>query len=257
MQQPSPVEFWATDGHQIRGMLYFAKPKSDFLIINSATAVPQRFYHRFASYLQSQGVTVLTYDYRGIGESAPSNLRGYQAHVSDWGLKDIQAAVDYIESSHAPARIFLVGHSAGGQQAGLITRPERVAAMVTVSAQSGYWRLQGGWQKLYVWFSSYLMIPVLTRAIGYFPWGKLGAQDLPYHVALEWASWCRKPNYLLDDDNWGTKAAVKAMMSAYQDVSFRHLIPDEYEMEKLGHMGFFRKGSEALWEEVHAWLLSQ
>lgn len=277
MEPKTPVIFKAADGYALNGILYPGRSGASALIVNSATAVPQEFYRRFAVHMQARGWTVLTYDYRGMGASAPPKLRGFVAHLSDWGLKDIQAAVDFVETDVQPPQIFMVGHSAGGQQAGLITGPDRIAAMVTVSAQSGYWGLQGGWEKPKVWFYATVMIPALTRIFGYLPWRWFGGEDLPYHVALEWSAWCRSPGYLRDDmslplhrygdfrapvlaysvedDGWGTKAAVASMMSAYPNVTFEHLSPADIDLETLGHMGFFRRGSEALWDRVHEWFL--
>ena len=148
--------------------------------------------------------------------------------------------------------------------------------MATVSSQSGYWRLQGGWEKPKVWFLMTFVFPILTRVFGYFPGRYFGGEDLPFHVALEWAAWCRSPGYLLDDqslplvryrqftcptlaysiddDDWGTAQAVKSMMSAYPNVEFRHLMPTQFNLAKLGHMGFFREGSEELWDETLRWL---
>ena len=37
-----------------------------------ATAVPQKFYRRFAEFARQQGYDTLTLDYRGIGQSAPN-----------------------------------------------------------------------------------------------------------------------------------------------------------------------------------------
>lgn len=279
MDSISQVSFAASDGYLLQGTCYSAGPDKPVLILNSATAVPQGFYRRFATHMQSRGLTVLTYDYRGIGASAPKNLHGFEAHVSDWGLKDIQGAVDHVVATLKPPKIYLMGHSAGGQQAGLITNPERIDAMMTVSAQSGYWRLQGGSEKIKVLFMVTVLIPILTRLFGYFPWSRLGGEDLPYHVALEWAAWCRSPGYLrddtrlplarydqftaptraysIDDDDWGTKAAVHSMMSAYPNVTFDHLIPHDHGIKKMGHMGFFRKGSEQLWDQAAEWFTAR
>ncbi len=276
MQQVKKVPFKAADGYELCGQLFLAEVDAPFLILNGATAVPQKFYSRFATHFQSKGISVLTYDYRGIGESAPASLKGFEAHVSDWGLKDMQAAVDFIEATYRPKSLYIVGHSAGGQQVGMIENPDRITAMVTVSSQSGYWRLQGGWEKQKVWFLVTIFIPFLTRLFGYFPWRFFGGEDLPYQVALEWAAWCRSPGYLLDDkslpldrfkafyapilaysiddDDWGTRGAVHSMMSTYPNVDFQHLVPSEYGLSKLGHMGFFRRGSEALWNETLKWL---
>lgn len=276
--QSTPITIQASDGYSLHGRIFAAKPDSAVLLVGSATAVPQRYYASFASDMQSRELTVITFDYRGIGESAPSSLRGFEAGAADWGLKDLQAAVDYIDASLSPPEIFVIGHSAGGQQAGLITGPERISSMVTVSAQSGYWRLQGGHEKLKVLFAATVLMPGLTRIFGYFPWSKLGGEDLPYGVAMEWAAWCRSPGYLLDDktlplerfdsftapilaysiddDGWGTEQSVRSMMSAYPNVSFEHIVPGEHGLTKMGHFGFFRESSRHLWDDVYDWFRS-
>ncbi len=256
----------------------FEAPGSDTVVlINAATGVPRQFYKYFAAYLREHGWTALTYDYRGIGGSAPASLRDCDARMRDWALIDMPAVVDWICAELRPRRLFSIGHSFGGQGIGLIEDPQRITAVVGVSAQSGYWGVQGGAEKYRARFAVTVLIPVLTRLFGYFPWSRFAAgEDLPAGVALEWARWCRDPDYLLgdetlpleryeafdapilaysiDDDDWGTSRAVDEMMRAYPDVTRRHLVPADYGLEKLGHMGFFRPGSEAIWDEVVAWL---
>ena len=135
--------------------------------------------------------------------------------------------------------------------------------MVTLSAQSGYWGVQGGSEKYRVWLIVTVLMPLFSRLFGYFPWKSLGAgEDLPKGVALEWSRWCRSPGYLLDDeslplerykgfaapilaysiadDNWGTKQAVDNMMSAYPDVIRKHLLPAAYGIDQLGHRAFLK-----------------
>jgi predicted alpha/beta hydrolase len=149
--------------------------------------------------------------------------------------------------------------------------------MVGISAQSGYWALQGGREPARVRAIVTIIIPVLSRLVGYFPWSWFASgADLPKHAALEWADWCRQPNYLLDDeslpleryarfrspllaysiddDDWGTRRAVDAMMRAYPNVTRRHIAPADYGLPRLGHMGFFRDGSQPIWREVVEWL---
>jgi predicted alpha/beta hydrolase len=41
------------------------------VIVNSAMGVSRRYYGAFARHLAGQGMQVVTYDYRGIGGSAP------------------------------------------------------------------------------------------------------------------------------------------------------------------------------------------
>lgn len=267
----------AADGYPLAATIYPGHDGGTVVLVNSATAVPRYFYRRIAHYLQEYGWTVLTYDYRGIGGSAPRTLRGFGARISDWALLDMSATVDWIGRELSPERLFAIGHSYGGQTIGMIGNAARVDALVGVSAQSGYWGVQGGNEPAKVRFIVTVAIPVLARLVGYFPWSWFGSGvDLPKGVALEWARWCRSPNYLLDDDelpverfrsfaapvlaysidddNWGTAKAVDAMMRAYPDVTRRHIRPDDYALDRLQHMGFFREGSEPIWRETVEWL---
>lgn len=267
----------ARDGYPLAATLYGRDTSSRWIIIHGATAVGRRFYRRFAAYLADAGYQVLTYDYRGVGGSRPDQLRGFEASMRDWALLDMAGVVDWVRSQYELERLLFVGHSFGGQAAGLLDSADGVDGMITLSAQSGHWRLQGGEQKLAVAFHVYVTLPLLSAALGYMPWSWLGAsEDLPKGVALEWSRWCRHPRYLLGDaslplgryatftapvlayslgdDKWGTPAAVDAMMSAYPNLERRHVEPSAIGLRGLGHFGYFREGSEPLWRDAVAWL---
>lgn len=271
------LDLVARDGVTLRGTLFAPREgAASVAVVNSATAVPRRYYKHFATALARRGIAAVTYDYRGIGDSRPRDLRGFRASVRDWGLHDMPGVIDSVRRELSPDRVFLVGHSVGGQVAGLIDNPENVDAMVTFSSQSGYWALQGGEQKAVVFLHVHVTLPVLASTFGYMPWSRFGsAEDLPKDAALEWARWCRSPRYLLDDatlpldrykhftapvlaysfgdDKWGTAKAVDAMMTAYPNLERRHVDPREVG-QAIGHFGFFRPNASALWEEPIAWL---
>ncbi len=270
----------AADGCELAATVYGRRQAETALIVNGATGVPRHFYRAFATHLVRRNWAVLTFDYRGIGDSAPRSLRGFDAGIRDWALHDMPAAIDWVGETLSPKRVFAIGHSFGGQTLGLCENAGRIDAMVAVSAQSGYWGVQPGAERLRVGVAVNVIIPLLTRVIGYFPWRWFAsAEDLPRNVALEWARWCRQRNYLLDDtslplhrykdfeapvlaysiddDGWGSSRSVDEMMHAYVNVTRRHLIPAEYRLERLGHMGAFRRGSEGLWDEFAGWLDAQ
>lgn len=66
------------DGVMLGAQLFPAtgQPLKGKVIINPATGVLARYYHRYARFLARHGFEVLTYDYRGIGQSRPARLRG-------------------------------------------------------------------------------------------------------------------------------------------------------------------------------------
>ena len=60
----------AADGYLLAASLFLPRgAKRHAVLINSATAVPRKIYRGFAGYLAGRGCAVLTYDYRGIGDS--------------------------------------------------------------------------------------------------------------------------------------------------------------------------------------------
>src|SRR5690606_39400362 len=64
-------------------------------IVSCAMGVTQRFYSLFAQWLASQGYRAITFDYRGIGLSAPRSLRGFEVDVIGWARQDCAAAINY------------------------------------------------------------------------------------------------------------------------------------------------------------------
>jgi len=264
-------------GHALAASLFRARESKTVVLVNSATAVPRQFYRYFADYLRASGWSALTYDYRGIGGSAPGTLAGFDVRMRDWVLRDMSGVIDWVAANLAPERLYCVGHSFGGQALGMVANPEAVRAAVGVSAQSGYWGVQGGAEKLRTGIAVHTLMPLFAKTLGYFPWSKLArGEDLPGGVALEWSRWCRNRNYLLDDetlpldryqrfeapllaysiedDLWGTARAVDEMMRAYSNVTRRHIVPADYGFDALGHMGYFRRNSATLWDEAIAWL---
>jgi predicted alpha/beta hydrolase len=275
--RPETVTIPARDGYPLAGSLYRRDPPSGRVaVIHAALAVPGRFYRHFAAGLADAGYTALTWDYRGIGASKTGRLRGFQATVRDWIFSDMAGVVDWVAAELEPERIFFVGHSLGGQVAGLLDNSSAIDGMATMSAQSGHWRLQGGEQKLVSLFHLYLTLPLLSRAFGYAPWSMVGpGEDLPKDAALEWAAWCRNRLYILGDetlpleryrrftapvlaysfgdDKWGRPHSVDAMMKAYPNVERRHVEPGDVGLQRIGHVGYFKPVSLRLWEDTIAW----
>jgi predicted alpha/beta hydrolase len=273
----SDVSIPARDGYQLAGTLYRSDISAQRVaVINPAVAVPGRFYRHFAAGLANAGYTALIWDYRGIGASKTQRLRGFKATVRDWIFSDMAGVVDWVAHELQPERIFFVGHSLGGQVAGLLDNASAIDGMATMSAQSGYWRHQGGEQKIVALFHVYLTIPLLSRVCGYTPWSLVGAgEDLPKDAGLEWAGWCRKRQYILGDeslplksyqmftspvlaysfgdDKWGRPRSVDAMMGAYPNLERRHVEPADFGLARIGHVGYFKPVSLPLWQDTIAW----
>jgi predicted alpha/beta hydrolase len=268
----------ATDGRRLGARLFspIGEPRATVLI-HGATATPQRYYASFASALADNGVRVITYDYRGIGESRDGSLASFEATMTDWAQKDAAAATEAALGFAEP--LLIVGHSFGGQLLGLVDLPARVRGIVLVGAQLGYF---GHWPRprsLVYGATWRAIVPAAVATLGYVP-GALGlGVDLPGGVALEWAKWCSSPRYFLDhhedasarldavdrptlaysftDDEYAPRPAVDAFLATLpgRRVIHRRFAPRDVGARGIGHFGFFRRGvAPKLWEETFDFL---
>src|SRR3546814_11795643 len=69
-----PLQFRCADGVLLAGHLWQGGGRG-LVIINAATGVLARYYHRYAAFLAGRGFDAITYDYRGIGDSRPPRLK--------------------------------------------------------------------------------------------------------------------------------------------------------------------------------------
>jgi predicted alpha/beta hydrolase len=150
-----------------------------------------------------------------------------------------------------------------------------------VGAQSGYWGHWSGFPRLGLFALWHLGIPAVSHLLGYFPSRLLRmGEDLPAGVALEWARWGRRRDYVagaengrwragfdalraplraysFSDDHFAPRAAVQGLLSFFRNaaVEHRHLRPADVGAPRVGHWGFFREGfKETLWRESAGWL---
>lgn len=283
--QTEVLRFAAADGRPLTGTLY--APLLDnqrCVLVNGATAVKRSYYDGYARYLAAAGFTVLTYDYRGIGDSCERPVQHETGTMRQWGEADTAGAIAFL-TQHRPAhRLLVVGHSAGGQLFGLAANNRQASGLLAVSSQSGYWRLWPWPRRLVLALCWFVLMPALTRLCSRFPARRLGlgSSDLPPGVAREWARWCRHPEYIVDDaglplrryfnaydgnilaytitDDWMAPCdAVRALLAFYgaARIERQDLEPSTFGLRSLGHFGYFRSGNRALWPAGAAWLLAQ
>jgi len=269
------ITLTAKDGYRLSATLYGGRSEKAVLIL-PATGVPQGYYAKFAAWLAGHGFQVLTFDYRGIGRSLYGSVRLVEARMRDWALLDAAAAMAYLEPF---PKILLVGHSFGGQALGLLPAQERIAAALVVGSQSGYWRNWPPLGRAWMWPVTHFLLPGVAHLRGYFPGSRLGfGEDLPKGVAIEWASWCRNPTYLVgalrvedayarfvaplrayafSDDPFAPLHAVHKLLELYPNApgEVRAMAPRDLGVRRIGHFGFFREPfRDTLWPEARDWL---
>lgn len=282
----------AADGFPLRCFVWrhsggdpYSRP---VVIINNATSVLSRYYFRFAAFLFQNGFDVIAYDYRGIGESRPATLRGFDAGWVDWGHLDFDAMLRFAARSFPGQPIDVVGHSVGGYIIGFAPSNHLISRIFTVGAQCAYWPDYAAGTKFGMVMKWHVAMPLLTLLFGYFPGKKLGwLEDTPSGVVRDWAlsrrrfedTWrgaaaARYPSkqemvsqfaavtaptlaVSTTDDSFSTQPAIERLLSYYRNSPRTHLriSPQSIEEPDIGHFGFFNKKFEQkLWPVPLHWL---
>ena len=254
------------------------------VIINAATSVRCRHYSRFADYLFANDFDVITYDYRGIGESRPASLKGLEASWTDWGALDFEAMLKRAQREFPGQPVDVVAHSFGGCAAGLGASGALIRRVVTVGAQFAYWRDYAPAHRWRMFGKWHVVMPIVTRLCGYFPGKRLGwLEDTPAGVVRDWTTptpcYETRPSGRLlheatgglpfaalkakilaisiSDDPYGTIPAIERLLGYFTGSANTHLriAPEDIGEKEVGHFAFFRSAYQAtLWPIALSWL---
>jgi predicted alpha/beta hydrolase len=269
--------FWGYDGHKVG----YRKVRGT-VVINGATGFPQTFYFKLADYFTQRRYHALVYDYRGMGQSAPADLRAEAARMSDWGLLDMPAALDAAVERGEGARVVTLGHSIGGQFLGLLPNHSLAHAHVQIATSVGYWRWEAAPFRYLAWWFWRVHGPMMLAIKGYVPTGGgWSGLALPRGVYEEWRRWCLRPEHFgpdlatylsanvfneirgplltvgLTDDPIATRRTVEEINKFFPNAQreSRWYSPRDAGVKRVGHEGFFSsKHRETLWRPVVDWL---
>ena len=251
------------------------------VVLHPATAVPERLYRGFAEFLAGEGFAVVTYDYRGTGTSGvPRENRGIR--MRDWMSVDVPAVAQWTQDRFPNAPQLAVGHSIGGHALALGHGSSQLRGFVTIASHAGVTRaIPTRAERLRVAFVLRVLGPVTAQFLGYVPGRRIGlGEDMPGAAMLEWSRWSRLPRYFFDDptmdaearaagvrtdvlaigfsdDLWATPEQIDAITGhmAGAEVERRTIDPASVGVERIGHMGFFRRANrDRLWPQVSEWL---
>lgn len=259
-----------------------ARRERGLAIINPATGVAARYYRRYAEFLVDQGMAALTWDYRGVGDSRPADLRRARFRWRDWGELDFDAVAAWARARDPAGLVVAVGHSIGGFLPGFAAAAPLIDRFLSVGAQFAYWRDYAPQARAQLLLKWHVVMPLLTAALGYFPGRRLGwLEDLPAGVAFEWSfrgarmersyppadragvlarfAAVRAPILALaaTDDEYATLPAVRRGLSYYSSAERKCLLlsPEELGCDAVGHFSLFHiNRREPFWPATVSWL---
>lgn len=265
------------DGIEIAAHIF--KPETishRLLLINSATGVKQQVYFSFAQFFASEGFTVITYDYRGVGLSKPRKLRNFKASMRTWGKEDYKSVTQFITKNFAEYQKFCLGHSVGALILGMNKDSKIFDEFLFVGAQNAFIGNLKWKTKMEALIGFGCIQPLFTELFGYFPahWLRLG-ESLPKNCAYDWRTLIlnrKSINKLLsanddcskmlrqkvfviqaEDDDWLTDRGVRSLLKdtyPHLKPKFRLIKTSESEKGEIGHINFFRSYNRNLWKII-------
>jgi predicted alpha/beta hydrolase len=266
------------DGIILKGLLLLPEKPKAVIQFNCGTATKKEFYLPFLEFLAQHNYICCLWDYRGSGESAPNKLKDCTFTYSDYGLKDMPAIKEYLNSRFPQMPFLFFNHSTGGQQIGFMNNLENVVGCINFAVSTGFipnMPLRYRITSIYFFF---IFTPLSILITGYLKAKKFGyMEDLPKNVVNEWKDWCTKKDYFFDTEFYGksipegnfkkfdfpihtiwtiddtisneknTNNFWKHIKSS-KPITFTSLIPKDLGVKSIGHFGLFKKNmKEKLW----------
>jgi predicted alpha/beta hydrolase len=281
------VRIPATDGLALAASVFRTRQDEvqGTMIVAGAVGNVRGNYAEFGRAMAERGWNVVTFDYRGIGESQRAARRAADFSMMDWGEKDLAGMIAWARSHLPSPRLVLIGHSIGGQIAALAPNHDDLDALVGVAAQRGYWRYWPGLNKYLVYGFFGVFVPLAVKLRGFLPLRWAGLESLPAAAARDWSRWGLAHDYLdadrkslkkrfesfrapilamsfSDDPSLAPRTAVDALFAEHYVpalVTRWHLEPSDFGVSRLGHSGFFQPNicPGSLWQATLDWILAR
>ena len=249
-------------------------------VCTPAMGVRAAFYEPLAYNLCANGLNVVTADLRGLGESSVRVGRGTDFGYHEMLTHDWPAIVDAVRDRFPRNRIFLVGHSLGGQLNVLYAslHPQRIDGLVLVASCSVFYK---GWRfpaNLGIWLGTQTA-RLLAVLLGYFPGRLIGFGGTAARTVIrDWAHNARTGRYDLVNsphdfdtrlkhlrrpvlavsiagDGFAPPRALVNLCRKFPDAPLTHWLvqPGELESEGLDHFGWVRH-SGPIAARIGAWV---
>lgn len=268
------ITFPADDGYELHGRWFEpAGEARGVVLIVPAMATTAAYYATFASWLRDRGFAVMTFDYRGYGESLDGPMRQVKNDLVRWAL-DARDALDHAHVRAEGLPVTWLGHSLGGQVLAFADHTKADRA-ISVAAGTGYWKHNSPSARRKAPLLWKVIAPTAMAVAGYFPGKRLRILgDLPANVMRQWARWCMDPDYLLGelpemrerfaavdipmaslsftDDELMSATSISTLDALHASVDTTHMryTPQQLGVDRMGHFGFFRHNQVDLWDEL-------
>ncbi|MFE9358453.1 alpha/beta hydrolase family protein [Streptomyces olivaceoviridis] len=183
------------------------------VVLLPAMGMSARNYLPLVRALHRQGMTVVTTDLRGQGESVPVPARGVRFGYREIVEHDIGAVLDVVDAAYPTAPRLLLGHSLGGQlglvHCGLF-QPPHLDGVVLVASGSAWYRALG--RNGARWLVRGQLSAAGAGMLGYWPGDRFGfGGRQPARLMRDWARQMRTGRYTVPGARADYERALRAV----------------------------------------------
>lgn len=253
------------------------------IICFPAMGVNAKYYRFFACSLVKGGMNVITADLRGIGSSSVRASRKTNFGYFEMVHYDWPAIVKAIKKKYPKNKIFLLGHSLGGQLTSLYLSYQKnceIAGLVLITANSVYYKGYGFPDCIKVLAGTNLAY-LISLFMGYLPGHKFGFGGLEAkNVIRDWSRQGRTGKYEIlksslnydsllselnlpvisfsfEGDFFAPFGAVQHLFGKMKNASVTHihLQPEDYNLNKNYHFSWSKR-PDFIISKIMGWMES-
>lgn len=279
--QSEIIQIPCQDGTQLAGELLIPDNPKAIVQFNAGTAAKRGVYMKLLTHLCENGYLCCVWDYRGSGRSRVKSLKGSRIAYSDYGVHDMTAVKAWLTQRYPDLPFFVVAHSAGGQQIGLMQNWRGIQGAVLMGVSAARFKYMPLGYRLRAYLFFYGVVPVSHWLTGYVAASALKLmEDLPTRVALQWRDWLTVDDYFFDerfygvtvprggfkdfdfpihnihatDDSISTATNITNFwrhVGSTQPMTFQTVKPADVGMPRIDHFGYFKSAmKDHVWTDV-------
>lgn len=231
------VSFETVDGVNLKGWVYRPETRSgEVVVISHDGDGNMQKTIEVASYFLSMGINVLTYDYRGYGESDAFKINE-KFYIYAQFEKDLDAAIKFARNMHSITRVYLYGKGMGAGLSLAVGASSR--GVNKVIADSPYDDLNSLQQKISEVKGEEVMIPLAYDKESLEPFYALATKD------------AKVKTYLLisgSEDPVCDKKLIKKLEKIQKDLTTTYVVKD------AGYQQTFSKDKAGYFEAIKSFL---
>jgi len=222
--ETSQIEIVNKDKSTNQINLYTASSKQNpVFVIFPAMGVRASYYELLAEKLVQHGFNAATVDLRGNGNSSIRPSGKVDFTYQDQLEQDYSSSLQKIKKVFPSNKIFLLGHSLGGQLGTLFASRYTgiIDGLILIACCSVYYKGWNGFQSMKTYVGTQFSY-IIAMILGYFPGKKIGFGGLEAKgVIKDWSQQARSGKYILAPNDFDYEAALKKLKIPVLALSFQ------------------------------------